>query len=58
MNSILFVTVTVASFAITALLGRWLIPELHKLKFGQTIRASRAPPPWAASCSSWASPWP
>ena len=38
MNSILFVTVTVASFAITALLGRWLIPELHKLKFGQTIR--------------------
>ena len=38
MNSILFVTVTVAAFAITALLGRWLIPELHKLKFGQTIR--------------------
>lgn len=38
MNSILFVTVTVVSFAITALLGRWLIPELHKLKFGQTIR--------------------
>ena len=38
MNSILFVTVTVASFAITALLGHWLIPELHKLKFGQTIR--------------------
>ena len=38
MNSILFVTVTMASFAITALLGRWLIPELHKLKFGQTIR--------------------
>ena len=38
MNSILFVTVTVASFAITALLGRWLIPELHTLKFGQTIR--------------------
>ena len=36
MNSILFVTVTVASFAITALLGRWLIPELHKLKFGQS----------------------
>ena len=38
MNSILFITVTVASFAITALLGHWLIPELHKLKFGQTIR--------------------
>lgn len=38
MNSILFVTVAVAAFAITALLGRWLIPELHKLKFGQTIR--------------------
>ena len=38
MNSILFLSVSVLAFAITALLGRWLIPFLHKLKFGQTIR--------------------
>ena len=25
-------------FGVTAVLGRWLIPFLHKLKFGQTIR--------------------
>lgn len=38
MNSILFLSVSVLAFGITALLGRWLIPFLHKLKFGQTIR--------------------
>ena len=38
MNSILFLSVSVLAFAVTALLGRWLIPFLHKLKFGQTIR--------------------
>ena len=27
----------ILSFAIAALLGKWLIPWLHKLKFGQTI---------------------
>lgn len=26
------------AFLVSALLGKWLIPELHKLKFGQTIR--------------------
>ncbi len=34
---LLGVTVMVA-FAISALLGRWVIPVLHRLKFGQTIR--------------------
>lgn len=37
-NSTLFLTVSLVSFAITALLGKWLIPFLHKLHFGQTIR--------------------
>ena len=38
MQTVLYLSVAVLSFAVTALLGRWLIPELHKLKFGQTIR--------------------
>ncbi len=38
MKSILFLTVSLVSFGITALLGKWLIPFLHKLHFGQTIR--------------------
>lgn len=38
MNSILFLSVSVLAFVITALLGKWLIPFLHKLHFGQTIR--------------------
>lgn len=38
MNSILYVSVCVIAFGVTALLGRWLIPFLHKLHFGQTIR--------------------
>ena len=38
MNSILFLTAAVIAFAITAILGKWMIPFLHKLKFGQTIR--------------------
>ncbi len=28
----------VTSFVLTAVLGKWLIPVLHRLKFGQTIR--------------------
>lgn len=28
------------SFAVTALLGKWLVPFLHKINFGQTIRES------------------
>lgn len=38
MNSILFLSVSIISFGITALLGKWMIPFLHKLRFGQTIR--------------------
>ncbi len=37
-NSILFTAVSALAFGITALLGKWLIPFLHKLHFGQTIR--------------------
>ena len=43
------------SFGITAALGKKVIPWLHKLKYGQTIKKSarsgmrknRAPLPWA-----------
>lgn len=38
MSSLLYLLVSVIAFAITALLGKWMIPFLHKLKFGQTIR--------------------
>ena len=38
MNSVLYLLVSVIAFAITALMGKWMIPFLHKLKFGQTIR--------------------
>lgn len=38
MNSILFLTAALVAFGVTALLGRWMIPFLHKLHFGQTIR--------------------
>lgn len=38
MNSILFLSVSLISFGITAVLGKWMIPFLHKLRFGQTIR--------------------
>ena len=37
-NSILFTAASVVAFGITALLGKWLIPFLHHLHFGQTIR--------------------
>ena len=37
-NSILHIGAAVAAFGITALLGKLLIPFLHKLHFGQTIR--------------------
>lgn len=37
-NSILFLSVSVLAFGVTALLGKWLVPVLHKLHFGQTIR--------------------
>ena len=38
MQTVLYLTVAVLTCAVTALRGVWLIPELHKLKFGQTIR--------------------
>ena len=38
MNSMLYLLVSVIAFAVTAILGKWMIPFLHKLKFGQTIR--------------------
>ena len=28
----------VLSFGVTALLGRWIVPFLHRINFGQTIR--------------------
>ncbi len=37
-NSILFLIAAILAFGLTALLGRLLIPFLHKLHFGQTIR--------------------
>ncbi len=38
MNSMIYLIAAAAGFGVTALLGRWLIPFLHKLRFGQTIR--------------------
>lgn len=38
MNSTWLLTAALAGFGITALLGWWVIPILHRLKFGQTIR--------------------
>lgn len=38
MSTMLYLLVSVIAFAITAALGKWMIPFLHKLKFGQTIR--------------------
>lgn len=38
MNAVLSAVAAVAAFGVTALLGKVLIPVLHKLKFGQTIR--------------------
>ena len=38
MDTMLYLLVSVIAFAVTALLGKWMIPFLHKLKFGQTIR--------------------
>ncbi|WP_322200082.1 phospho-N-acetylmuramoyl-pentapeptide-transferase [Acutalibacter intestini] len=37
-NSFLYFLAALVAFAVTAVLGWWLIPFLHKLKFGQTIR--------------------
>lgn len=39
MNSVWTLAAAILSFGITALIGKWLIPFLHKINFGQTIRA-------------------
>ncbi len=38
MNSIWTLAAAVISFGVTALLGKWMVPYLHKINFGQTIR--------------------
>lgn len=38
MKATLFITAAIIGFAVTAILGFAVIPYLHKLKFGQTIR--------------------
>jgi phospho-N-acetylmuramoyl-pentapeptide-transferase len=38
MNSVWTVAAAIFSFALTALLGKWMVPFLHKINFGQTIR--------------------
>lgn len=38
MNSVWIIICIAISFGVTALLGKWIISMLHKLKFGQTIR--------------------
>lgn len=37
-NSWLVLLAAVISFAVTALLGKWMVPLLHRINFGQTIR--------------------
>ena len=37
MDGLTTAIVTVTAFAVTAALGIWMIPFLHKLKYGQTI---------------------
>lgn len=38
MNSVWTIAAAILSFGLTALLGKWLVPFLHKINFGQTIR--------------------
>ena len=38
MNLTLSIVAAVVAFGVTALMGKVLIPVLHRLKFGQTIR--------------------
>ena len=60
MSGVFSLIAVVLSFGITALLGKWLIPFLKRINFGQTIREEgpkwhikkMAPPQWAASCLS------
>lgn len=38
MNSVWTAAAAIISFGATALIGKWLVPYLHKINFGQTIR--------------------
>lgn len=38
MNSVWTIAAAVLAFGVTALLGKWMVPFLHKINFGQTIR--------------------
>lgn len=38
MNSVWTIAAAIISFGLTALLGKWMVPFLHKINFGQTIR--------------------
>lgn len=40
MNSLWLAAAALISFGVTALLGIWMVPFLHKINFGQTIRES------------------
>lgn len=40
MNSVWTAAAAFLSFGVTALLGKWMVPYLHKINFGQTIRES------------------
>ena len=40
MNSIWIAAAALISFGVTALLGKWMVPFLHRINFGQTIRES------------------
>ena len=40
MDSVWVVSAMLISFAATALLGKWMVPYLHKINFGKTIRES------------------
>lgn len=38
MNNVIYVAAGFIAFSVTAILGKFMIPFLHRLKFGQTIR--------------------
>lgn len=40
MNSAWTAAAAIIAFCVTALLGKWMVPYLHKINFGQTIRES------------------
>lgn len=58
-----YLAAIVAAFLITALVGRFLVPALRRMKAGQSIKtdgptwhmSKQALLPWAALCLLWAS---